>query len=563
MSFKVTKTFTFPYDYIYIPKGLCEGSSITVTGKVQEGCRWLAVSLHKEANPDCDIALHFNPRFSSQAVVRNSKVKGVGWKQEEREIAGDFPLKTGDKINLRIWVNKDDFKILLNQSLFTFKHRMPYNDVKYVTIGGNQGDHHAEIYQVDVHNSCKLPFTYPFYEGMKNGTSVKIQGMVNNSPTGQFKVDFNKEQHEEESFCQMVADQNQQQVVINSKLQNVDQEERRPKQFPFKQGEEFESQFMLWEQKMLIFVDGSLFDYYDIKDKPQLISQLAVDGDVTIKTVNLEEPIINSFEKYVPSGLQKNDVIVFKGFFYPRGERFQLNLMYENGDIGLHFNPRRHQGQIVLNTRSGGRWDTEERHSLPLDFEQLKPFQVDIVVKSKKFKMYVHDKWICDFKARGNITDLKRINVEGDAYHHEVSVHNRTNEITSRLPSQLKNGSWISCSGTLKKKMEKFFIQFQGEDKLLEIPFHMEPQIQEQQTVVNSMQQGQWQQQQQIQQEKFPFSKEKTFYFDILLTADGYKVFVDGEFYFEFKHRQPMQSVQTVQVQGDVNMTIPEPLELL
>ena len=61
--------------------------------------------------------------------------------------------------------------------------------------------------------------------------------------------------------------------------------------------------------------------------------------------------------------------------------------MHENGDIGLHFNPRREQGQIVLNTRNGGRWDTEERHRLPLDFEMLKPFKVEIVVKSKKFKV--------------------------------------------------------------------------------------------------------------------------------------------------------------------------------
>ena len=52
----------------------------------------------------------------------------------------------------------------------------------------------------------------------------------------------------------------------------------------------------------------------------------------------------------------------------------------------------------------------------------------------------------------------------------------------------------------------------------------MEAQVQEQQTTVNSMQQGQWQQQEQVQEEEFPFSKEKTFHFDILATPDAYKV---------------------------------------
>ena len=39
-----------------------------------------------------------------------------------------------------------------------------------------------------------------------------------------------------------------------------------------------------------------------------------------------------------------------------------------------------------------------------------------------------------------------------------------------------------------------------------------------------------------------------------------YQVFVNGKFYFDFKHRQPMQSVQSVQVEGDVNVLEPMPL---
>ena len=50
----------------------------------------------------------------------------------------------------------------------------------------------------------------------------------------------------------MQVAQTQQQVVISSQLRDADTEERRPEQFPFKQGEEFEAHMMLWDQRMMV-----------------------------------------------------------------------------------------------------------------------------------------------------------------------------------------------------------------------------------------------------------------------------------------------------------------------
>ncbi len=56
-------------------------------------------------------------------------------------------------------------------------------------------------------------------------------------------------------------------------------------------------------------------------------------------------------------------------------------------DVGLHFNPRRNQEEVVLNNRVDGSWLEEEIEPIPRVFQELLPFEVKIVVKKNKFKV--------------------------------------------------------------------------------------------------------------------------------------------------------------------------------
>ncbi|CAG5125455.1 unnamed protein product, partial [Candidula unifasciata] len=136
----------------------------------------------------------------------------------------------------------------------------------------------------------------------------------------------------------------------------------------------------------------------------------------------------NDYIKQIPSGLEKNDLIAVKGFFYPEGNTFAVNLI--NGtslgnDIALHFNPRRNQDTVVINNQRNGCWKKEERHPLPSQFQQKLPFEVEIVNKGKKFKIYVNGHRFASFKARGDVEDIKGINVQGEAYIYEVKLLRR------------------------------------------------------------------------------------------------------------------------------------------
>lgn len=79
-------------------------------------------------------ALHFNPRFEENFVVRNSMIEGK-WGEEETE--GGVPLKKGQEFELKIVCNENEFTIYVNGTLFTsFRYRLPVESVISLGLWG-------------------------------------------------------------------------------------------------------------------------------------------------------------------------------------------------------------------------------------------------------------------------------------------------------------------------------------------------------------------------------------------------------------------------------------------
>lgn len=58
-------------------------------------------------------------------------------------------------------------------------------------------------------------------------------------------------------------------------------------------------------------------------------------------------------------------------------------------DIAFHLNPRVGEGQVVMNCCMGGDWGEEEREDIPSPLANREPFEVKVVVKRKKFKVWL------------------------------------------------------------------------------------------------------------------------------------------------------------------------------
>ena len=76
---------------------------------------------HKSVMESHDVALHFNPRLKENTIVRNTYQNGQ-WGDEERN--GGSPLKPGSDFTLEILCEARGYRILIDDTEFTFySHR--------------------------------------------------------------------------------------------------------------------------------------------------------------------------------------------------------------------------------------------------------------------------------------------------------------------------------------------------------------------------------------------------------------------------------------------------------
>lgn len=79
-------------------------------------------------------ALHFNPRFDENVVVRNSMIDGK-WGEEERY--GENPFTAGKEFVVQIEITIDDYIIYINDNKFcNYRHRLPASSCCMVDVWG-------------------------------------------------------------------------------------------------------------------------------------------------------------------------------------------------------------------------------------------------------------------------------------------------------------------------------------------------------------------------------------------------------------------------------------------
>lgn len=133
-------------------------------------------------------------------------------------------------------------------------------------------------------------------------------------------------------------------------------------------------------------------------------------------------------------------------------------------------------------------------------------------------------------------------------------AYNPTLPYNRPIPGGLSVGMSVYIQGVAKDNMRRFHVNFNvGQDEGADIAFHFNPRFDGWDKVVfNTKQSGRWGDEE--KKRSMPFSKGTHFELVFMILPEHYKVVVNGNPFYEYKHRLPLQMVTHLQVDGDLEL---------
>ncbi|XP_008572161.1 PREDICTED: galectin-4 [Galeopterus variegatus] len=133
-------------------------------------------------------------------------------------------------------------------------------------------------------------------------------------------------------------------------------------------------------------------------------------------------------------------------------------------------------------------------------------------------------------------------------------TYNPTLPYNKPIPGGLSVGTSVYIQGVASEHMNRFFVNFTvGHDSGADVAFHFNPRFDGWDKVVfNSKQGGKWGNEE--RKRSMPFHKGAAFELVFTVLAEHYKVVVNGNPFYEFKHRLPVKMVTHLQVDGDLEL---------
>ncbi|XP_035239585.1 uncharacterized protein LOC118208806 isoform X1 [Anguilla anguilla] len=561
-----------------ITGGLRGGMTVQVKGTIPSDSNRFSINLDCGEKEGCDNALHFNPRFDSNLVVFNTFRNG-GWENEERPT--EMPLSKGQDFEVFIIVTSGGYQVKVNDQIFyLFRHRMPVRRVQAVRIVGDVSLHLVNIFGGEggiaicpgvreiVQNT---PYMRPISSGLKVGMSVYIQGIVPQR-LDRFHINFKCGDmtcsdiafHFNPRFCPGEV------VVCNNFRQGWKQEER-VRKMPFTKGEGFEMVIQITSQGYQVNVNGSL--YYTFKHRMPVdrVTVLEIGGKVFVQTVNiiggvqrgvrdlgLEELVVNSipFVGPITRGLKVGTALFFQGTVHRNIKRFHINLrcgQLRCSDIALHFNPRFGASDVVVfnNFRHG--WKNEERVA-KMPFTKGESFETIIAVTSEGFQVIVNGVLFYLFKHRIPVERVRALEIGGGVSIQAVRIVRTNTPYIRPISGGLKPGMSITLQGTVPHQADRFSVNLLfGDADGPDNAFHFNPRFKPSEVVVfNSARSGSWEEEERVY--RMPFTKGGSFEIVITVTLEGYQVEVNGQPFYLFKHRIPVEQVKSLEIHQDVSI---------
>ncbi|XP_072464431.1 galectin-4 isoform X2 [Notamacropus eugenii] len=272
---------------------------------------------------------------------------------------------------------------------------------------------------------------------------------------------------------------------------------------------------------------------------------------------------------------------------------FHVNFALSGDDIAFHFNPR-FDGwdKVVLNSKQGGRWGSEERkNSMP--FHKGSAFELVFTVTNEHYKVVVNGSPFYEYKHRIPIQMVTHLQVDGDLELQSINflgggsapgqmpmpapaypgvgatymnryqqlptmegppVFNPPVPFFGRIQGGLTPRKTIVIKGQVTQQARNFVINFKV-DHSEDVALHINPRFPEGAVVRNSFIGGRWGKEERNVSFN-PFIPGQYFDLSIRCGNDRFKIFANGQHVFDYAHRfSDFSRVNTVEIKGDLSLS--------
>ncbi|XP_067246835.1 galectin-6 [Chanodichthys erythropterus] len=294
----------------------------------------------------------------------------------------------------------------------------------------------------------------------------------------------------------------------------------------------------------------------------------------------------------ISGGLREGMALYLQGVVPTNADKFTINVktgQSVDDDIAFHFNPQM-GSKVVMNSFRNKKWGAEESFS-EMSFKKGQAFEMFIVIKSEGYQVYVNGKEQYTFKHRIPLEKVSALNIIGDVavnlsgfiqnwstssfvtkvkstitslgrsrgersiVQSEVlqPVQNPTLPYVGQIPEGMREGMALYVQGVVPTNSKRFSINFKtGPTDKDGIAFHFNPRMGSN-VILNSFTNGKWGTEQIVSDN--PFKNGEDFEMFIIIKSEGYQVQIKGQQHSMYKHRVPLEKVNTVNINGTVSIS--------
>jgi hypothetical protein len=349
-----------------------------------------------------------------------------------------------------------------------------------------------------------------------------------------------------------------------------------------REGAVFEIRIVIEQNHFTIILDGQRLADFNYRMPLDRVQYIYVVGDINLQQLDLggksrpaRETKAHALEKL---DLAPGKAIVVRGS--PTGAKFDINLssgpdmihLKPTGDnVALHVSYSGGSRRIILNSFENGHWGSEEQHDAA-SIREGATFEIRIVTEQDRFGIFLDGQRLGDFVFRQPLDQVHYIYIVGDIDLQSLNTgagaggtapHKDNGPAQPAgilpVPYRLKlqqavtPGQKLVIIGTPNADAARFHVNlYAGHVNA----FHYLVNLQEQTVYRDSRTKGEdWDKKGETDTKSgFPYTPGKQFQLVYEVEENAFQVYVDGAHHFTFNHRLPLEKINGLSVEGNVQL---------